>query len=477
MLKRVLSSVFSGRGHAPPVPLGAGQGSSVTVVTSFHASGFAQYGRAFLESFVSHWPDNYSLWVYAEDFDLEPPDSRIKVFDLHATIPSLHQFKRRHAIQPMASGQTARGYDYRFDAVRFANKSFVMCDAARRSSTRHLLWLDGDTRAFLDVPPDFLTRVLSDGDFMAYLGRTGYHTETGFLPFDLQHPAAKEFFSTLESIYETDTIFSLREWHDCEAIDVCRAVLSAQGRLRAKNLNVYGTSHPFNNSVVGLFMDHMKGPARKQAGQSHHGDYLIPPPARVNFNEGRYGQIPPLMKHLLPSEIIEVGTWSGWRGVQMSLPSLSAGKPVHYKGFDVFEQFTAEFDAREMNVKPHFALAEVERLLKLVSEIYPHFSFELIQGNTNETLKDEQAQFVFLDGGHSVETIQNDFDAVKRSEVILLDDYYAGGIDTTTYGCNRIIERLPHQVLPVKDPVSGGGSTQFALVSSLAIPQSVWGRA
>jgi hypothetical protein len=467
----MLSSVAAQRSarHTP-----SDSTSRVTVITSFHAKGFAQYGTAFVDSFRRHWPDNYDLWIYAEDFEFEPPDDRIRVLDLHATIPALHQFKRKHGANPVAGGQLARGYDYRFDAIRFANKAYVMCDAARKADSPYLLWLDGDTRAFLDIPADFLRRILTGGEFMAYLGRMGYHTETGFLPFNLQHPSTRLFFDTLESMYRTDAIFTLREWHDCEALDTCRAILTAQGHLTAKNLNTHSTGHPFINSVAGLFMDHMKGPTRKGAQQSAASDYVIPPPSRVNFYGGRYAQIPPLMKHLLPTEVVEVGTWSGWRGVQMAMPSLAAGKPVHYKGYDVFEQYTAEFDAKEMNVKPHFSLAEVERLLGLVSEIYPRFTFELVQGNTNETLKDERVEFVFLDGGHSVETIQSDFNAVRNSQVVLLDDYYAGGIDTTLFGCNRVIQELEHQVLPIKDPVQGGGTTQFAWVSELRLPPNLF---
>ena len=113
-------------------------------------------------------------------------------------------------------------------------------------------------------------------------------------------------------------------------------------------------------------------------------------------------------------------------------------------------------------------------MLSLVADLYPKFSFELVQGNTNETLKDETADFVFLDGGHSYATILNDFEAVRKSPVILLDDYYAGPIDTDGFGCNRIIDGLAHRVLPVKDAVKGGGTTQFALVCAEPLPDGLF---
>lgn len=456
-----------GTSSAPVHP--PGRGDPATVVTSFNASGFAEYGRAFIESFERFWPQNFRLDIYAEEFLLDCKSPRIQVFDLHSVIPNLREFKYRHAANPVTSGRISKGYDYRFDAIRFANKAYVMCHAARRSMTRYLLWLDGDTRSFLNVPVDFLAQILRSGDFMAYLGRIGSHTESGFLPFDLNHPFSKDFFSTLQGIYETDTIFNLREWHDCEAIDACRAIFSAQGKIKARNLNKFSSSHPFINSIPGLFMDHMKGPQRKKVGASLSTDFLIPPVSRVAFG-GRYKQLAPLVRHFEPRQILEVGTWSGWRAVQMALLGLERGWDVSYRGFDVFEDFTAEFDVKEMNVKPHFSMKEVGKLLSLVEDLYPKFSFELVQGDTNKTLKNETADFVFLDGGHSYDTILNDFEAVRKSSVILLDDYYAGPIDTDKYGCNRVIQELPHQVLPIADPVKGGGTTQFALVHEKPLP-------
>ena len=47
---------------------------------------------------------------------------------------------------------------------------------------------------------------------------------------------------------------------------------------------------------------------------------------------------------------------------------------------------------------------------------------------------------------------------------VFFDDYYTGGIDTKRMGCNRVVEALRHEVLPVKDPVKGGGWTQMVRV-------------
>lgn len=464
MLKQIIKNLVSSnkkQNIQADAPLTSSE--QVTVVSSFSADGFLQYGKSFIDSFLNYWPENFRVIIYAEGFSFDSNSPRVSVVDLHSEIPKLAEFKRRNLINPVVNGRIGSSYDYRFDAVRFANKSYVICDASKKCSTRFLVWLDGDTRSFLRLPKNFIAQVLRSGDFLAYLGRRGSHTETGFLPFDLHHPGAREFFSSLEGLYESGAIFSMREWHDCEAIDVCRAYMTAKDEISSRNLNIYGSSHPFINSIPGLFMDHMKGPRRKIIGSSATSDYVIPPPSIVNFG-GRYSQIDKILDDVCPLSIVEVGTWSGWRAVQMSLVGLCRGLPVNYKGFDVFEDFSPEFDKVEKNVKTHFALREVERLLLIVRDLYPDFSFDLVPGNTRETLKSEIADFVFLDGGHSIETISSDYRAVKDSAVILFDDYYSGGIDVSAFGCNMVLDGLDHVLLPVKDPVSGGGFTQFALV-------------
>lgn len=99
------------------------------------------------------------------------------------------------------------------------------------------------------------------------------------------------------------------------------------------------------------------------------------------------------------------------------------------------------------------------------------FDVTLVKGNTRETLAtfNEPVDFVWLDGGHSVETVRSDWENVKRclmpEAVVLLDDYYTGPqIDTTKFGCNELVKCLRHTVLSMADPVKGGGWVQIAQV-------------
>lgn len=185
----------------------------------------------------------------------------------------------------------------------------------------------------------------------------------------------------------------------------------------------------------------------------------------------RYLEIPRLVRLVRPKSIIEIGTWNGIRAIEMAKAALKYNT-VYYRGYDLFEDATPETNEEEMNVKKNYTLQQVSDFLGKFKEENPDFTFDLIKGNTRETLEKDKADFVFIDGGHSVETIQSDYDAVKESPYILFDDYYDidgnGKIaNIEKFGCNKIIESIKDRsvtVLPSNDPVVTGGIVKLVFV-------------
>jgi predicted O-methyltransferase YrrM len=177
----------------------------------------------------------------------------------------------------------------------------------------------------------------------------------------------------------------------------------------------------------------------------------------------RYQQLSGLIDDAKPQTIVEVGTHVGARAAMMCLQALQHG-PVHYIGYDLFDDATAETDAAEMNGKSRAPIDTARNRLTKIANGNPGFSYQLIKGNTRDTLHGHEvkADFVFIDGGHSVETIRGDYEAVKGSRVVVFDDYYTG-IDTDKFGCNSIVAGIPHRVLPAKDRVRGGGAVQMVV--------------
>lgn len=133
--------------------------------------------------------------------------------------------------------------------------------------------------------------------------------------------------------------------------------------------------------------------------------------------------------------------------------------PVSYIGFDLFEDATPETNKQELNGKK---TASMESVFSFIRESCPGAAVDLVKGNTRQTLYPITADFTFIDGGHSVETIRNDYDKLKSSRVIVFDDYYlpdsSGEMpDIESYGCNLVVDGKPHVVLESDDRISGMG--------------------
>lgn len=180
--------------------------------------------------------------------------------------------------------------------------------------------------------------------------------------------------------------------------------------------------------------------------------------------------------------ILEVGTWNGDRALAMAAAALEGSDSAVYIGFDLFEDITTEKSRQELNVKILSYEAMVRSRLEAFKAKNKGFSFFLHKGDTRSTLPRFISSFgagrvdlVWLDGGHSVETVSSDWSHCYRvtrpGGVILMDDFYSD-VDQSfleRFGCNRLVERLGREghdikILPDKDPVVGGGLVQIAKI-------------
>ena len=129
--------------------------SAITVVTTFHLAGYTKYGKRFLESFAAKVDKRIKLLVYAEDCKPDNPDpTRIEILDAKQALPKLNAFKERWKSVPKANGippdeikrRRPRDWNkvFKWDAVRFANKTYAVYDACERSKG-WCVWMDADT--------------------------------------------------------------------------------------------------------------------------------------------------------------------------------------------------------------------------------------------------------------------------------------------------------------------------------------------
>ena len=161
----------------------------------------------------------------------------------------------------------------------------------------------------------------------------------------------------------------------------------------------------------------------------------------------RYDFLLHLVEFLQPKRMIEIGTWTGDRSSQIvrRLNSLEL-----FVGFDLFESGDETIHKKEKTVNcADASLSEVKNKLER-SKTNPKCTISLIEGNTHDTLpkflqKDTKSSFdvVFMDGGHSLDTIQNDWNysirLIKDDGVIILDDYHFHRYD---FGCRQLIDSL-----------------------------------
>ncbi|WP_323795998.1 class I SAM-dependent methyltransferase [Nisaea sp.] len=429
----------------------------MTVITTFNNKGLEQYGRESIRSFISYWPETINLVVYSEGFTLEDA-ARVQCYDLNTAAPRLVTFKNHYGKQPMANGHTTEGYNYNFDAVRFSHKMFAMFAAAGTLETDYLVWLDGDVITHQSVP-DTLIPEMMDGYFAAYLGRKGKHSETGFLCFDMRHQEVGAFFETMERVYLSGELFKLNAWHDSEVFDVTRTIFEAQGKIKTHDLSAdLFTADPFSECQLSEFMNHRKG-------QPKTTESPVPVITETMNNPQRYGQILDLIRTFKPATLVEVGTWNGQRAIEMASAALQGRQQVTYRGYDLFELATSGNDKDELNGKSWVKLTEVDEKLANFKASQPGFSFHLVRGSSLEALTEQAVDFCYIDGGHAVETIAQDFSKLRESEIIVFDDYYLNGVDIEAFGCNKVIEALPHLLLPIVDRFSSGLAIALAVVA------------
>lgn len=256
-----------------------------TIITTFHAAGMQSYGQRMIDTFDQHWPAHVPLVVYAEDCQPVLPSARVKVVDLLAASPDLVRFKQQHANNPVANGQVAKDTGvpfkdnaFKWDAVRFSHKVFAVIHACKTLDTDWVIWLDADTKTFAPVPNTFLDELCDFGSMACYLGRREkYHSECGWVAYNLKHPDLQSFMDRWRDLYMTGDLFHLREYHDSFVFDILRKDFQTLRGTRFSNISPdlpgKGPGHPFIASRLGEYMDHMKGTKRKTLGHSLPDDF------------------------------------------------------------------------------------------------------------------------------------------------------------------------------------------------------------
>lgn len=171
----------------------------------------------------------------------------------------------------------------------------------------------------------------------------------------------------------------------------------------------------------------------------------------------RYDQIFNEVERLHAKNIMEIGTYRGVRGVEMieRAKKYTPAEQIHYFGFDLFETMDTSQYAHEISKQPLSQEDIHERLSKTGAQV------SLFKGNTLESMPRKvpslpKMDIIFIDGGHSYETIKNDWEwsekLMHETTAVIFDDYWMNRED----GAKPIVDAIDKskftvEVMPVLD--------------------------
>jgi hypothetical protein len=168
-----------------------------------------------------------------------------------------------------------------------------------------------------------------------------------------------------------------------------------------------------------------------------------------------------------PKNFLEVGVFQGVtsRNICEKLNKIHKGD-FSFHGIDIFEETNNTIDNKEMTIKHNkisnpfkhllfniilkknlYSIDEIYTFLKkFKSKVYLYKGFsntELLKINLSNI------DMIFLDGGHSYETVNNDLSiilkSIKKGKKIICDDY-----DQEGYGVKKAVDKLKSQVTEIK---------------------------
>ena len=169
-----------------------------------------------------------------------------------------------------------------------------------------------------------------------------------------------------------------------------------------------------------------------------------------------------------PKNFIEVGVFQGVtsKNVCEKLYEIHKDDFIFY-GIDIFEETNEEIDSQEMTTKHNRISNPFKHLIfniilkKNLFSIESIYSFlkkfkknvQLYKGfSDTELLKIDMSNIdmVFLDGGHSYETVKSDISlilkGIKKGKIIICDDY-----DQVNYGVKKAVDEFKSQVSEIKE--------------------------
>ena len=157
----------------------------------------------------------------------------------------------------------------------------------------------------------------------------------------------------------------------------------------------------------------------------------------------RYSIILSTIFYYRPKSIIEIGVYRGVRAKEMIQAAQIFNKNIEYFGFDLFEMINKKIQRKELSKIP-YSKKDIKNNLSKYAKV------RLFKGYTSKTLdklKNKKVDLIFIDGGHRLDTIKNDWNKSKKFQkkntIIIFDDYYLDNEKIIrNFGCNLVVNKI-----------------------------------
>ncbi len=146
-----------------------------------------------------------------------------------------------------------------------------------------------------------------------------------------------------------------------------------------------------------------------------------------------------------PKSILEVGVFNGNRALEMIQAARIFHNEINYYGFDLFEDFQKKI------LKKEYSKIPISRK-KIIHKLSNYGAIKLYKGFTEKTLpkflkKKIFVDFIFIDGGHAIKTIENDWKycskLMRKDSLVIFDDYYLGNRKLLSkFGSNKTYKKI-----------------------------------
>lgn len=235
-------------------------------VTSMNKDYYNAIGQVMLESWLTYWPKEISLFLYAEGFTPDIKDPRLIIRDWNECCEN--DF---NAFRKLAKGP----------ALKFAKKGFSFLHMMENPVSHNTIWLDADLLFYKPFTEKHLESLMSNEKLIALFdgyyqinpkytaeqyidiqSRKNFGAESGFIIVNCKHTNFKKYAENYRSLYLNTKHSLLGDWYDSEVV-----ILAAREFLKdvedlSRLRTTDKTQTPMNRCWLSEYMSHQKAKSK-----------------------------------------------------------------------------------------------------------------------------------------------------------------------------------------------------------------------